>query len=155
MRINNKKAHHDNFVTPKLNFKQCQKIWHTKCNLDVCATKESSMCGRYFYDKKDDGLFQSWKGYIVWCNPPHSQTKKWIIKAFQEWNDHNIKIVMLIPINCMTANYFKAFALPWIEFKKEMILSRIRFLNPKSLKPSKFNSVNGYVTIFYNKRKKN
>lgn len=63
--------------------------------LDVCATAESAKCPRYF-TKAEDGLKQSWKGERVWCNPPFSGIREWLIKAWDEAYQTRV-IVMLLP----------------------------------------------------------
>lgn len=50
-------------------------------NLDVCATKESAKCARYF-DYLADGLAQSWAGAVWWCNPPYSDITPWVERAW-------------------------------------------------------------------------
>lgn len=153
MIINHKKNNYaDRLSTPDNEFIKCKKLWKIKCDLDVCAEISNTKCF-WYYNKKHNGLKQPWGGYNIWCNPPHSQTKAWVIKAFYEWKTSNINILMLLPINTMTSNYFKQFALPYIQFKRKMILNRINFLDYKTQKPSKFNSVNGYVSVFFKKRR--
>ncbi len=39
--------------------------------LDVAAAAHNTKCSRWF-DTDMDGLFQSWSGETVWCNPPYS-----------------------------------------------------------------------------------
>lgn len=153
MKIKTQSNHYaDNLTTPIEIFRKCQKIWNTECTLDVCATKNTTKCNDYF-SIKDNGLKQEWKSKCIWCNPPHSQTGLWVKKAYEQWIKHNIRIIMLLPVNTLTSNYFKKYAMPYIKFQKKMILSRINFLNPRTNKPSKYNSVNGYMTIFYERRK--
>jgi len=41
-------------------------------DLDVCATKETAKCKRFF-SPKDDGLSQEWRG-VCWMNPPYIET---------------------------------------------------------------------------------
>ena len=142
----------DNLTTPISIFKKCEKIWNVKCTFDVCATKNTTKCSRYY--SKPDGLKQEWNHSCIWCNPPHSQTGKWVRYAYEQWRKYNNKIVMLLPVNVLTANYFTKYAMPYIKFQKKMVLSRINFLNPRTNKPSKYNSVNGYMTIFYDTRSK-
>ena len=52
--------------------------------LDVCATKNNTKCPIYF-DKKKNGLKQSWKGMGCWMNPPYGrEIGEWIKKASKE-----------------------------------------------------------------------
>ena len=63
--------------------------------LDVCATRESAKCKRYF-TRADDGLRKSWKGERVFCNPPWDEIDVWLKKAWLE-EDKAELIVMLLP----------------------------------------------------------
>jgi len=50
--------------------------------LDVCATKESAKCSRYF-TPADDGLSQEWSG-VCWMNPPYGkEITLWLKKAWE------------------------------------------------------------------------
>jgi antitoxin component YwqK of YwqJK toxin-antitoxin module len=54
-----------------------------------------------------DGLLQSWniKG-AVFCNPPYGRDiKNWVKKAYDEHKQHNITILMLLPVRTDT-KYF-------------------------------------------------
>lgn len=48
--------------------------------LDPCATPESAKAPKY-YTIHDNGLAQDWSGEVVFCNPPYSDLKEWIIKC--------------------------------------------------------------------------
>ena len=65
--------------------------------LDVAAAAHNAKCERYF-DRKTDGLEQSWAGERVWCNPPYSDIRPWVDKAWQEVGRADL-IVMLLPAN--------------------------------------------------------
>lgn len=60
--------------------------------LDVCATAENAKCKKFFTEQ-ENGLEQSWRGEVVWCNPPYSKIAAWVAKAVAE----KTKVVMLIP----------------------------------------------------------
>lgn len=51
--------------------------------VDVCATPDSAKVPR-FYTKEQDGLAQSWAGEFFWCNPPYSDIRSWVQKAWIE-----------------------------------------------------------------------
>lgn len=79
--------------TPQDFFDTLHKKWNF--TLDPCATHENHKCALY-YTKEDDGLKQSWKEHIVYCNPPYGrEVGKWIQKAVDE-SKHAV-IVMLLP----------------------------------------------------------
>ncbi|WFD12231.1 DNA N-6-adenine-methyltransferase [Tepidibacter hydrothermalis] len=55
-----------------------------KFTLDPCATHENAKCGKY-YTIEEDGLKQSWKGEIVFCNPPYGrEISQWVEKSYKE-----------------------------------------------------------------------
>jgi phage N-6-adenine-methyltransferase len=51
--------------------------------VDVAATAENAKCARY-YDKKSNGLAQSWQREVAFCNPPYSRSAPWIEKAYND-----------------------------------------------------------------------
>lgn len=67
-------------------------------NLDVCALPHNAKCERYF-TPDDDGLEQAWEGR-VWCNPPYSNIRPWVEKAWRSFESGEVEtIVMLVPAN--------------------------------------------------------
>lgn len=66
--------------------------------LDVAAAAHNTKCAEWF-SIEDNGLEQPWHGR-VWCNPPYSNLDAWCAKAWHEWNEgHVALIVMLLPAN--------------------------------------------------------
>ncbi len=53
--------------------------------VDVAAAGHNTKLER-FYDLETSGLAQSWAGERVWCNPPYSNIRPWVEKAWQEWD---------------------------------------------------------------------
>ena len=52
--------------------------------LDPCASHVTAKCKKYF-TVEDDGLAKSWRGEVVFMNPPYGRgIEKWIQKAFDE-----------------------------------------------------------------------
>lgn len=68
----------DEWETPQELFDELDQEFHF--DLDVCATSENAKCKRYF-TKEYDGLWAFWSGN-VWCNPPYSDIKSWVEKAY-------------------------------------------------------------------------
>lgn len=71
--------------------------------VDVAASPHNARCER-FWTVEDNGLEQSWTGQRVWCNPPYSNIRPWVEKAWKErvrgsWNVYRDLIVMLLPAN--------------------------------------------------------
>lgn len=66
--------------------------------VDVAASAASAKCERFF-DLEVDGLAEEWFGN-VWCNPPYSDIRSWVEKAWAEWErEWTLTIVMLLPAN--------------------------------------------------------
>lgn len=72
--------------------------------LDVAASDHNAKC-IHFYSIEDDGLACGWQSDTVWCNPPYSNIRPWVEKAWEEWHLRNFyenqlrRIVMLLPAN--------------------------------------------------------
>ena len=156
MKIKSKIKHYaDNLVTPDYIFKLCQKRWRVKCNIDSCATKKTRKCKR-FISKEQDFLkqFNFKKTDTFWCNFPHSMNKQFVKHIAHLHFNIGCRAVLLLPINTLCSTYARYYILPYAEINNKIIITgRIKFLDPKTLKPSKYNSVNGYVTVFFGKHK--
>jgi len=140
----------DEFETPKELFNEFCNKHKLRPTLDACATKENTLCKNYL----NDGLNQSWhitkeKGGSVWCNPPHSLTGKFVKKAFEEHLKHDLTIMMLIPANVVSSNFFHNYVLPYASI--HFVKGRITF-NYKG-KPTQYNSRNAYLLIIYESKR--
>ena len=70
------------WATPQAFFDELNKEFDF--TLDPCATPQNAKCARYF-TKEIDGLAQSWRGEVVFCNPPYGRDiSKWVAKAYTE-----------------------------------------------------------------------
>lgn len=92
------------WATPQAFFDELNKEFDF--TLDPCATPQNAKCARYF-TKEIDGLAQSWRGEVVFCNPPYGRDiSKWVAKAYAETLSGEAKLVVLfIPARTDTA-YF-------------------------------------------------
>jgi len=150
------KEQRDSFATPQELFEKCCKLWNLKPNLDVCATFDNSKCERFFdiktnaLDKNCNWLIFDNRKTIVWCNPPHSKTNKFVEKAFEQWKRFNTNIIMIIPLNTLSSNYAFEFIHGFAEIK--FLKGRPSFIHPITNEISKHNAVNGYVTICYKEK---
>lgn len=98
----------DEWETPQDLFESLCRKHKIIPQLDAAATYKNKLC-QFYFDKNHDALEGNWcvlnnwewnKMWAdVWCNPPNSLTQKFIEKAWQQWKNHNINIIMLIPIN--------------------------------------------------------
>lgn len=65
--------------------------------IDVAANGRNTKTTR-FYDLESNGLEMPWRGR-VWCNPPYSDIRPWVEKAWFEFSGGCPLIVMLLPAN--------------------------------------------------------
>lgn len=84
----------DEWSTPAHIFQKLDDEFHF--DLDPCATDDNHLCEKYF-TKEQDGLSQDWGGCSVFCNPPYSNIKSWVEKAWKEGHKNNTVVVLLIP----------------------------------------------------------
>jgi phage N-6-adenine-methyltransferase len=66
--------------------------------IDVAASAANTRLERYI-DRATDGLARHWTDEVVWCNPPYSDLRSWVSKAFYEVAHGCRKVVMLLPAN--------------------------------------------------------
>lgn len=150
-----KKNYADNLSTPRKTVRLCEKRWRAKCNIDVCASPLNKKCRR-FISKKQDFLKQTnfKRTDVLWFNFPHSKNYKFVRHLCKVWKACGCRALGILPINTLTSTYAKKYILPYVKFDRRIIITgRITFLN-KAQKKSQFGSVNGYVTIYYGRRKK-
>lgn len=103
--------------------------------IDVAALPHNAKCERYF-TPDDDGLARSWAGERVWCNPPHSNLRAWVSKAWEEWascEGNPELIVMLVPANRTEQGWWQELIEPWRDrvtnpLHTEFIYGRQRFI---------------------------
>jgi hypothetical protein len=73
----------------------CRRLARVRSwTLDVAACRAAHLAARYF-TKQASGLLRRWTGR-VWCNPPFSDIKPWVQKAWRE-AAHCEVIAMLVP----------------------------------------------------------
>jgi len=100
--------------------------------LDVAAAAHNAKCARYF-SVEDNGLMQSWAGERVWCNPPYSDIRPWVEKAWMEL-DHVEVIAMLLPANRTEQSWWQDLIEPYrdrdIGLIVEFMAERQRFVRP-------------------------
>lgn len=111
----------DEYETPMGLFEELDREFHF--NLDPCSTDENCKCENH-YTIEDDGLTQNWGGCRAFCNPPYSNIKAWVEKAYREGcKDHTV-VVLLIPARTDT-QYFHNFINNRAEIR--FIKGRLRF----------------------------
>jgi phage N-6-adenine-methyltransferase len=98
-------------------------------SIDVAAAKHNAKLPR-FYDWHADGLSQSWAGERVWCNPPFSDLRPWVEKA---WSEDAEVVVMLVPANRTEQEWWQDLVEPFRDragsvLTTEFLRGRLRFL---------------------------
>lgn len=103
--------------------------------VDVAASASNARCDRFF-SADDDGLAQPWAGEIVWCNPPYSDIRPWVEKA---WAEHGRarRIVMLLPANRTEQGWWQDLVEPYRDragfgLTVEFMRGRLRFVRAGS-----------------------
>lgn len=97
--------------------------------LDPCATAENAKCVLY-YTLEDDGLTQPWLRQRVFCNPPYSQIKLWMAKAYEE-SQKGALVVCLVPSRTDT-RWFHDYAM---KGEVRFIRGRLKFGGSKNSAP--------------------
>lgn len=119
--------------TPEDLFSRLDQEFHF--TLDVASTKENALYEKYF-TINEDGLTQSWKGEIVWCNPPYGRgVKYWTKKCYDETRNGCPLVVMLIPCR-PDAIYFHDFIMNKAS-EVRFVRGRVNFKTPEGLSTTK------------------
>jgi site-specific DNA-methyltransferase (adenine-specific) len=119
----------DEWSTPSSFFEELNAEFNF--TLDPCATDENHKAELY-YTKKEDGLVKSWEGHTVFCNPPYSEVKKWVKKAYEESLKPNTCVVLLVPSRTDT-QWFHDYVLKYAEIR--FVRGRLRFGGSKNSAP--------------------
>lgn len=83
----------DEWPTPESLFRRLDDEF--RFTLDPCCTKESAKCEKH-YTVTENGLLRDWSGETVFMNPPYSQCKEWMRKAYGSSFD-GATVVCLVP----------------------------------------------------------
>lgn len=109
---------------------------HRRFTVDVAAAEHNAKCARY-YTRDDDGLSQSWVDERVWCNPPYSDIRTWVQKAWDEWESVTPpeSIVMLLPANRVEQRWWQDLVEPHRDrggspLRVQFLPGRMRFDRP-------------------------
>jgi phage N-6-adenine-methyltransferase len=100
--------------------------------IDVAASAGNTKCSR-FLTIEDDGLAQPWTRERVWCNPPYSNIRPWVEKAWQSMVAAEL-IVMLLPANRTEQKWWQELVEPHRDnchgLRVEFLPGRPRFVAP-------------------------
>jgi len=139
----------DEYETPDYLVAELSSLYGIFPKLDVASNSKNQKT----QGSLKDGLTQDWicptYGELdVWCNPPQTKCKDFVLKADEQNKKHNINIMMIIPANVLTTKYF-AEVIKNVEYYP--IKGRITFLVDG--KPSPYPARNGYFVVIWRKRK--
>ncbi len=100
--------------------------------VDVAASDHNAKLERY-YTIENSGLEASWSGERIYCNPPYSDIRPWLEKAWRETAAD--LIVMLLPANRTEQGWWQQLIeghrdKPGSPLRVEFLPKRIRFLKP-------------------------
>lgn len=121
--------------TPPDLFDKLDQTYHF--TLDAAASPENFKCEKY-YSKTNNGLTRSWKGEVVFCNPPYGrEIGKWVQKCWEECFYNGTKIVLLVPARTDT-NWFHDFIYTRTHnnIRYEFIKGRLKFIQRGEIKNS-------------------
>lgn len=100
--------------------------------LDACALPHNAKLDRYVTPMQD-GLKADWTGERVWCNPPYSNIRPWVVKAWAEYNMACDLIVMILPANRTEQAWWQMFVEPSRDrddhFRVRFLAGRPRFIH--------------------------
>lgn len=129
-RYSGSRRHVDDRTLPDGEFAKLNKRF--RFTIDVAAAPHNARLPR-FCAIESSGLLVSWAGERVYCNPPYSEIRPWIQKAWSE--KHAEIIVMLLPANRTEQGWWQELIEPmrdqlYSRLKVEFLPGRIRFLKP-------------------------
>lgn len=108
--------------------------------IDVAASERNRKTQRFF-SVANCGLSASWAGERVYCNPPYSDIRPWIEKAWRETAAE--LVVMLLPANRTEQTWWQELVEPRRDrpgspLRTEFMRGRLRFLKPEvdEIKPN-------------------
>jgi phage N-6-adenine-methyltransferase len=128
----------DNRSITDADFAPLQKRF--RFSIDAAASQDNAKLPR-FWTVDDDALSQSWVSERVWCNPPYSNIRPWIEKA---WTHRGVTkraelIVMLLPANRTEQAWWQDLVEPSLRdrfpvtFRCEFLRGRMRFDRPDAV----------------------
>lgn len=124
------KADVDDRALPPADFAMLQNRFGF--TLDAAAAPHNAKLPR-FWTAQDDALSHSWGGERIYCNPPYSDIRPWVEKAWAEARAS--LIVMLLPANRTEQSWWQDLIEPHRDragsrLRVEFVPGRLRFLKP-------------------------
>lgn len=123
----------DERYTPRGMIEALHADWRFTVDAAGCAAAPASQIIGRWWDRKADGLRQSWDGERVWCNPPFSSLRPWIEKAWAS----RAAVCMLTPANRMEQAFWQELVEPYRDrldgvLRTRFLAGRPRFGTPRA-----------------------
>jgi len=120
----------DEWETPQALFDELNSKYGF--TLDPCATNKNKKVN-YYFNKKQNGLSQTWRGHRVFVNPPYSNIKEWVFKCFKEYITAQL-VVLLVPARTDT-KWFHNYIYKQPDVEIRFIKGRLKFGKSKNCAP--------------------
>lgn len=122
----------DCWCTPLSLFNELNKEFNF--TVDACATLDNSLCPKYY----NDCLIETWKNETVFLNPPYSNPRRFVEKAFYESKE--CLVVALLKCDTSTKLWGVIYDYEKQEYREGIKVrffpKRVRFSPPKNVKES-------------------
>ena len=134
----------DDWETPQELFDELNARYNF--TLDPCSNGFNAKCKK-FYTASDNGLIKSWKGEVVFCNPPYGRSlKHWVKKCYEESKE--CFVCLLIPARTDTT-YFHDYIYRKDGVEIDFIKGRLKFeVNGIKKDPAPFPS----MLVYFDRR---
>ena len=134
-----------NWQTPPALFQQLDQEFHF--TVDAAASDDNHLCPRY-WTEETDGLAQDWTSERVFCNPPFSKMRKWVLKASSE---SDIDVAAMITPAAIDSKWWTENVLPTVS-EIRFIKGRVWFLKDGKQQQA-VNPIGCTILIWDNSRK--
>lgn len=115
--------------------------------LDAAADDKNALCARYL-TAADNALATEWESCgAIFCNPPYSNIRPWVIKAAEQCQKQRQPVVMLLPADTSTGWF--ATALQTVDEVRLVTEGRIGFINASTGLPGKNGAGKGNIFLIW------
>jgi len=133
----------DSYETPAWLFNLLNERFNF--TVDAASTEDNKKCSTRF----NDGLKDSWGMNRVFCNPPFSNKKEWMLKAANEVENGCPLCVMILPTNSMSSSFWQEIVFG--KYHYEIINTRVSFIDPRTGKEAK-GADSGTTIVYFMKK---
>lgn len=109
----------DEYITPEYLYEPLNEIFNFE--LDPATTRDNPLKTKFFFTKRENGLFRSWPAVNTFLNPPYSETELWVKKTYEQFRINSkinpqLSIVMLVAARTDT-KWMHQYVLPFVRNK--------------------------------------